>query len=275
MKLKISSKLVLVFAFILSITACGRGIPVLPDDPENEPISSVVGDSPQSDQGVVGAEPPPSEQVPTEPQPIPPVQEPIAENPPNQDPIQDPAPPLSERDKILEKYQYVDPNRMVPTEHLETAILYYHEVKSSLKNADILSVIDYGKRSTEKRWYLINMVTGSVFNIHVAHGKGSDSNHDGYAEKFSNKEGSNATSLGFYKTAETYSGNNGYSLRLDGLSSTNSNARSRAIVIHGASYVQDSAVIQGRSWGCPAVSSSHRDRIINLIKGGSLIYAAK
>lgn len=275
MQLKLSSKLVLVFALILSISACGRGIPVLPDDPESEPISSVIGDSPQNEQEVVGSEPTPSEPVPTEPLPVPPVQEPIAENPPVQDPIQEPAPPLSERDKILEQYQYVDPDHMVPTEHLETAILYYHEIKSTLRKPEVLSVIDYGKRSTEKRWFIINMTTGSVFSIHVAHGKGSDSNHDGYAEKFSNTEGSNATSLGFYKTAETYNGNNGYSLRLDGLSTTNSNARSRAIVIHGASYVQDSAVIQGRSWGCPAVSSNNRDRIINLIKGGSLIYAAE
>jgi hypothetical protein len=117
------------------------------------------------------------------------------------------------------------------------------------------------------------METGAVWNIHVAHGKGSDSDHDGFAEKFSNVNNSNATSLGFYKTAETYQGSHGYSLRLDGLSSTNSNARSRSIVVHGASYVEDKERIQGRSWGCPAVSMANYTKVINLIKGGSLILA--
>ena len=117
------------------------------------------------------------------------------------------------------------------------------------------------------------METGSVWNIHVSHGKGSDSNHDGLAEKFSNVSGSNASSLGFYKTAETYQGKHGYSLRLDGLSETNSKARPRAIVVHGADYVKDKEVIQGRSWGCPAVSRMHSKKVIDLIKNGSLILA--
>ncbi|MCP5916770.1 murein L,D-transpeptidase catalytic domain family protein, partial [Klebsiella pneumoniae] len=75
------------------------------------------------------------------------------------------------------------------------------------------------------RFFIVDMNSGSVWPLHVAHGKGSDSNHDGYAEKFSNTSGSNASSLGYYITAETYNGSNGYSLRLDGMSSTNSNAR--------------------------------------------------
>ena len=85
--------------------------------------------------------------------------------------------------------------------------------------------------------------------------------------------GSNASSLGYYMTAETYTGSHGYSLRLDGLSSTNSKVRSRAIVVHGADYVEEAAVIQGRSWGCPAVAMANRTTVINMIKGGSIIYA--
>src|SRR5690606_28831407 len=111
--------------------------------------------------------------------------------------------------------------------------------------------------SNKKRLHVINMSTGAGWSLHVAHGKGSDKNHDAYAERFSNTSGSNASSLGAYLTAETYSGSNGYSLRLDGLSTTNSNARRRAVVVHGASYVKDSNVKQGRSWGCPAVSKAN------------------
>lgn len=237
-----TSKILISTALLFSLAACGPGIPALPDDPENEPVAA-AGEMDMSSLSEV------SEQSTV-------------------------VLSLSEREQILKKYDYVDPDKIVPTRHLEEALLYYDKNKTSLKNQNVLSVIDFGQKSTQKRWYLITMSTGAVWNIHVSHGKGSDSDHDGFAEKFSNVSGSNATSLGFYRTAETYSGNHGYSLRLDGLSSTNSRARARAIVIHGASYVQDSAVIQGRSWGCPAVSSANRTKVINLIKGGSLIYAA-
>ena len=89
---------------------------------------------------------------------------------------------------------------------------------------------------------------------------------------FSNTPGSEMSSRGFYLTAETYQGSNGLSLVLDGLSTTNSNARSRAIVIHGAEYVSPGSLI-GRSWGCPALDMRYYIEVINQIKGGVLIYA--
>lgn len=251
-----SRKVLPIFLLMLSLTSCGPSLPVLPDDPNNEPTATVPDNNTQAV---------------TEPAPTVTESQPEAEIPPPSTPTNPPE--LSEREQILKHYDYVDPNRIVPDKHLEEAVIYYHKNKAKLKNPNYLSVIDFSKSSTQKRFYIINMTSGSVWNIHVAHGKGSDSNHDGFAEKFSNVSGSNASSLGFYRTTETYEGSNGYSLRLDGLSSTNSNANPRAIVIHGANYVQDSNVIQGRSWGCPAVSMANRTKLINLIKGGSLIYA--
>lgn len=246
MKLPIKIITSLLVAFTLS--ACGPGLVSLPDDPNNEPASTLPNDD-NTSAGVI--EEPDSEEN-------------IVETPP---------PPTSEREQILSLYDYLDPNQLVPTAALEDAVIYFHKNKASFKNQNVLSIIDYRKRSSEKRWFFIDLKTGAVNSLHVSHGKGSDSNHDGYAEKFSNVSGSNATSLGFYKTAETYSGSNGYSLRLDGLSSTNSQARSRAIVVHGASYVQDQNIVQGRSWGCPAVSQANHRSVIDRIKGGSLIYA--
>ena len=243
------TKFLLPVVMTLALTACGSGLPALPDDPNNEPaaIGPVTDDDSQSSGSI---------DLPSTTPEVPVVE-------------------VSERDAILKQYDYLDPSHIVPTKGLEEAVLYFHKNKSAFKNLSVISVLDFSQSSTKKRWYFIDMKTGSVWNIHVSHGKGSDANHDGFAEKFSNVSGSNASSLGFYKTAETYSGSNGYSLRLDGLSSTNSNARPRAIVVHGADYVQDSSVIQGRSWGCPAVSQANRDKVINMIKGGSLIYAYK
>lgn len=239
----------LALALTLTLTACGDGqFAALPDDPTSEPVSSE------------GSAEEPSTTPPTAEEPSTPAV---------------PAVPVDARAEILKQYNFVDPTHIVPTAALEDAIVYYHENKANIKNKAVLSVLDFSQSSTKKRFYIINMTTGSVWNLHVAHGKGSDSNHDGYAEKFSNVEGSQASSVGIYKTAETYQGSNGYSLKLDGLSSTNSNARDRAIVVHGASYVQDSNVIQGRSWGCPAVSTDNHRKVIDTIKGGSIIWAIK
>jgi soluble lytic murein transglycosylase-like protein len=167
------------------------------------------------------------------------------------------------------EFSYIDKSHVVPDEPLQAALRYYKAARSALGNPYYLSVMDFTQSAASKRFYIIDMRTGDVARFLVAHGRGSDPDHTGYATIFSNQEDTHASSLGFYKTAETYNGENGYSLRLDGLSSTNSNARVRAIVIHGADYVS----AQGRSWGCPAVEPSQLPRIVGMIKGGSLIYA--
>ncbi|MES2856899.1 MAG: murein L,D-transpeptidase catalytic domain family protein [Bdellovibrionota bacterium] len=175
----------------------------------------------------------------------------------------------------LANYDHVDKKGLIPKNLLKKALAYYDANLSKIKNKAVLSVIDFAQPSNKPRFFIIDMKSGSVWALRTSHGKGSDANHDGFAEKFSNTSGSNASSLGVYMTAETYNGGNGYSLRLDGLSSTNSNARARAVVVHGASYVQDRDVIQGRSFGCPAVPMDVRKKVIDTIKGGSIIYAQK
>ena len=142
-------------------------------------------------------------------------------------------------------------------------------------NKKLLSIIDYSKPSNEKRLFIIDVENRKLlYNTLVAHGKKS-----GYVEatKFSNRIGSHKSSLGFYRTGYSYYGKRGYSLQLDGLEKgINDNARQRGIVIHGANYVSERIAngngVIGRSWGCPAVSKKLSKEIINLLKGGSLLY---
>lgn len=190
-------------------------------------------------------------------------------------PVVEPEPVVteSEQNQILAKYDYLDPEHIVPTDLLKKAVTYYETNLSKIANQNYLSVINFGARSTKARFFIINMKTGKVWAIHTSHGKGSDGDHDGYATAFSNVSGSNKSSLGIYKTSGTYYGKHGLSLYLDGLSSTNSNVRARAIVIHGATYVEEASVVQGRSLGCPAVAMENRDKVIAELKGGSIIYA--
>lgn len=174
---------------------------------------------------------------------------------------------------VWSDYNHLDPKHLVPEQALKQALSYYDEIKDKISNPNYLTVIDYSQNSSQYRFYLVDMKNGGVETLKVAHGQGSDPNHDGWADKFSNKPNSKATSLGFYLTSSTYQGKYGTALKLDGLSTTNSNARSRAIVVHGAPYVTESAEKVGRSWGCPALSKKVSARIIEAIKEGSLMYA--
>lgn len=170
-------------------------------------------------------------------------------------------------------YAYLDPQKLVPKTLLAKTLDYFLKNKTKIKNQNYIVVIDFKQHSSKERFYLIDMETGHVETYLTAHGKNSDPNYTGYATQFSNEEGSLMSSVGYYLTAETYYGSKGFSLKLDGLSSTNSNARSRAIVIHGAAYVTPGSII-GRSWGCPALEERYNEEVINKIKGGALIYAA-
>ena len=179
---------------------------------------------------------------------------------------------------VQEKYSHLDPSGAVPPAALQRLVLYYDQVKSSLGNPYYATVIDFSVHSSKKRMHVINMKTGAVVSYLASHGRGSESGRnddDGYANKFSNVSGSNASSLGMYKTVNEYQGSNGISMRLQGLEKSNSNAMSRAIVVHGADYVSPSVIQStgriGRSQGCPAVERRFIKGLIKTLKGGSLM----
>ncbi|MBK25270.1 MAG: hypothetical protein CME70_14845 [Halobacteriovorax sp.] len=166
--------------------------------------------------------------------------------------------------------------RSVPPRPLEALLEKgsYH-YPSKLTNATWMMVSDFTQHSKEKRGYLINTKTGKVTTYHVSHGVGSGDGR-GKAIKFSNISNSKMSSKGLYVTAETYYGKHGYSLRMDGKEATNSKARPRAIVIHGAAYMSKNFIKAnnraGRSWGCPAVDNKLSKALIDKLKGGSLYY---
>lgn len=184
-------------------------------------------------------------------------------------------PDVSDRADALARYPNLDPGRIVPRDLLGGALAFLDLNRSRVANEKYVSVLDFSKHSSKRRLFILDMQSGKVESHVVAHGSGSDPLHTGFAKRFSNQSGSNASSVGYYLTAETYYGQHGYSLRLDGISDTNSNARSRAVVIHASSYVDDGRAKQGRSQGCPAVSFDDSDEIIQKLKGGSVLFAQR
>jgi hypothetical protein len=139
-----------------------------------------------------------------------------------------------------------------------------------------LTLIDYTRRSVEPRLWVFDLRTGALlFREPVAHGRNTGAD---VATRFSDTPNSLQSSLGLFVTGETYVGSNGYSLRLDGLEpGVNGHARERALVMHGAPYV-DAAVAarqgrMGRSWGCPALREAVARDLIDTVRGGGVIFA--
>ncbi|MFA0085999.1 murein L,D-transpeptidase catalytic domain family protein [Vibrio sp. E150_011] len=172
-------------------------------------------------------------------------------------------------------YQSAALDGVVDFQLFKDAYIAYRKTPERKKS--LLTIIDYSKPSTDKRFFVIDMDKKSlVFNTYVSHGVNSGAKQ---ATAFSNAVNSRKTSLGTFVTDTTYYGSNGYSLRLDGMTSgVNDNARERYIVVHGANYANESFIKKngylGRSWGCPALPEAVSKEIIDTIKGGSVIYAS-
>ncbi|WP_066773041.1 murein L,D-transpeptidase catalytic domain-containing protein [Croceicoccus mobilis] len=149
----------------------------------------------------------------------------------------------------------------------------------TLWRRDIAGIADFGVHSSVPRFHFANIEAGTVKSFLVAHGTGSDPEHDGWLNDFSNVPGSNATSRGAYVTYEWYKGKYGTSIRLGGLDDDNSNALPRYIVAHPAEYATKAHVEKwgrlGRSNGCFAMDPADFNEALWHLSGGRLLYADK
>ncbi len=148
-----------------------------------------------------------------------------------------------------------------------------------IAHRDVIGIVDFSSPSADPRFHLVDLLSGSVESHRVAHGRGSDPDHSGYVERFSNDFGSYASSNGAYVTGETYDGKYGTSMKVSGLDWTNNNAESRAIVIHNAWYAEDEVARDfgklGRSEGCFAFSRANQWHVMSRLANGRMIYADK
>ena len=152
-------------------------------------------------------------------------------------------------------------------------------VGARLGRRDVVGVADFTKPSRAPRFHLVDMAAGRVETLLVAHGRGSDPEHTGWLQSFSNAPGSAATSAGDYLTGSYYFGAHGPSMRLQGLDATNCNAEQRDIVVHAAWYVGPDIALEhgrlGRSEGCFAVSPADLPKVLYRLGPGRLMVAAR
>jgi len=185
---------------------------------------------------------------------------------------------VSAETEALNLYNALDANHhaLPKLESFTNALKGFYALQSKgLIQKNVLTLIDFSLSSNIKRLWIIDLNTKIIlYNSLVAHGRNTGNE---FADSFSNKSESYKSSLGFYATGEVYQGKHGLSLRLDGLEQgVNDNARSRAVVMHGADYVAESFIKNnsrlGRSLGCPAIPMELTKEIINAIKNKSCLY---
>ena len=151
---------------------------------------------------------------------------------------------------------------------------------SRIADRSVVGLVDFAVPSRLPRLHIVDVAGGRVMSSHlVAHGRGSDPENSGWAERFSNRMGSEASSNGSFVVGETYFGKHGRSRRLIGLDADNDQAEARGIVIHAAAYVCPDFAERygrvGRSQGCFAVNTSEITSVLDLLGPGRLLYAAR
>ena len=163
---------------------------------------------------------------------------------------------------------------------LEEALAALDRHAHLVAHRDRIALVDFAAHSREPRFHFVDVAGGRIEQSWlVAHGSGSDPAATGLLQRFSNRSGSNASSRGAYLTARTYHGKHGRSQRMIGLDPDNDHALERAIVIHGAAYVDPALVAAqgriGRSQGCFAVEACRIAEVIERLGEGRMIYAGK
>ncbi len=171
----------------------------------------------------------------------------------------------------------VAPNPAYDARLVEIAKRELGRAGNAVWRQDIVGVADFARPSTLPRFHFVNLEAGTIRSFLVSHGRGSDPEHSGFLQAFSNVPGSEATSRGGYLTAEWYKGKYGTSIRLLGLDQDNSHALERAIVMHPAAYAAPSHIAKfgklGRSEGCFAMAPDQFNEALWHLSGGRLLYA--
>jgi hypothetical protein len=151
-----------------------------------------------------------------------------------------------------------------------------------IKSPRYLTIIDFTKPSNVPRLFVLDVASAKlVLSTITAHGVGSDPDSTTIPYRFSNRDGSRMSSVGFYLTGDVYTNHrplDSLGLCLFGLDKGyNDSAAKREIVVHygateykGRVYVTDTGA--ARSYGCPALPLSTNTRVIELIRGGSLLF---
>lgn len=172
----------------------------------------------------------------------------------------------------------IDPHGIVRKDLIERARAAMDVHGHKISKRDRMYLVDFQKFSGEDRFYEVDLEGGWVTAYRTSHGRGSDPAHSGFAQRFSNEQDSHMSSIGAYATAgANWGSQQGPNVLLDGLEYSNSRARERAIIIHGADYADPAFLARegklGRSYGCFSVSHADLVPLRERMGDGRLLFA--
>jgi hypothetical protein len=191
--------------------------------------------------------------------------------------IGEPAPPIGPPPAAIPARPRIAIDPFIDPRMVARARAAFDRHRSALTHIDVVGIADFTKPSSESRFYLLDTNSGRVTRHLVAHGRGSDPSHTGFLQRFSNQVNSEASSNGAYVVGDYYPGHYGRSMRVRGLDDSNSNAESRAIVVHSAWYAEPSVLAGngrlGRSEGCFALPHASLQEVLARLGPGHFLYA--
>lgn len=186
---------------------------------------------------------------------------------------------LKDPPRIPPKSRIVTVNAAVDPRLLARARKAFDTNRDTLRHHDTIGITDFSRASREQRFFLLDTASGRISGHRVCHGRGSDPNHSGWLDHFSNEVGSAASSAGAFVTGDYYYGKYGRAMRLHGLERRNCNAEARAIVVHSAWYAEPEVVDEqgklGRSEGCFTFSQASLREVLARLGPGRLLFADK
>ncbi len=172
----------------------------------------------------------------------------------------------------------LDPTGQVRPELMSRAMAALDIHHRRIPSRDRMYLVDFTRFSGETRLYEVNLESGGVQAFRTSHGRGSDPAHSGYAQQFSNVMDSHMSSVGSFVTAgPNWGPQQGPNVLLDGLEYSNSAARERAIIVHGADYAEPEFLARegklGRSYGCFSLAHADLQAVRDRMGEGRLLFA--
>lgn len=184
-----------------------------------------------------------------------------------------------------------DPEQIEPGDILDRRCnqVEGNERKISLQRLEYAVIVDYTKKSDQRRMFLIPLQNKDekIVSYYVAHGRSGETLRSNKTESpklnsilnvrfFGNTMNGNASPTGLFVTGAAFRGHYGGDKKINSMilhgieSDVNDNTCQRAVIVHGSAYMKESGPKEGTHWmssGCFMLDYDRINAFIEKLKG--------